>query len=506
MKFQRSSGILLHPTSLPGPHGSGDLGPAAYHFVDWLVVAGQKVWQMLPLGPVGYGNSPYMSLSAFAGNPMLIDLQDLVTRGWLEAGELDRPPEFNPRRVDYPRVILFRSDKLRKASQGFFTHGTAVDGKAFESFCKENSDWLDEYALFMALNNKYECKVWNQWDSEIAHRRTTALKKATKELSGEIDYQKFTQWCFMRQWKNLKKYANGKGIRLFGDIPIFVAHHSADVWSNPDSFHLNKERKPTVVAGVPPDYFSETGQRWGNPLYRWDVMKKDKFSWWIKRFQSAFDLVDLLRIDHFRGFVGYWEIPASEKTAVKGRWVNGPREALFDAVEKKLGKLPIVAEDLGLITPEVIFLRDKYQFPGMKVLQFAFSDGPENPFLPHNCHQNSVMYSGTHDNDTTVGWFRTATKREREFAVRYTRTDGKEIHWDLIRLALQSVAVLSVFPFQDILGLDSADRMNYPGTTMGNWEWRFSWSQVNPGHASRLYEESALAARTSSDRLNLPPR
>jgi 4-alpha-glucanotransferase len=504
MKFQRSSGILLHPTSLPGPHGSGDLGPAAYHFIDWLVVAGQKVWQMLPLGPVGYGNSPYMSLSAFAGNPMLIDLQELVARGWLPGEALGHVPDFDPHRIDYAHSIQFRLNQLRKASRGFFTKGSGADGKAFETFCRQHAGWLDDYALFMALNDRYRGKAWSQWDSEITHRRAAVLKKVSKELSGEIDYHKFTQWCFMRQWKNLRKYANEKGILLFGDIPIFVAHHSADVWSNPGSFHLDKDCNPTVVAGVPPDYFSETGQRWGNPLYRWDVMKKEKYIWWIKRFQSTFELVDILRIDHFRGFVGYWEIPASEKTAVKGRWVKGPREALFDAVERKLGKLPIVAEDLGLITPEVISLRDKFQFPGMKVLQFAFSDGPENPFLPHNFHDNAVVYSGTHDNDTTIGWFKTATSREKEFALRYTGTDGKEIQWDLIRLALRSVAVLSVFPFQDILGLDSPDRMNFPGTTKGNWEWRFSWSQVNPGHASRLYQESALAARTSPDRLNLP--
>ena len=506
MKFQRSSGILLHPTSLPGPHGSGDLGPAAYHFIDWLVVAGQKVWQMLPLGPVGYGNSPYMGLSAFAGNPMLIDLQDLLNRGWLKKESLVSVPEFDTHRIDYARSIQFRLEKLHEASRGFLNHGTTADRKAFDTFCRENAAWLDDYALFMALNDKYRGSVWSQWDPDIAHRRPVSVAKASKELSGEVDYHKFTQWCFMRQWKSLRKYAADKGILLFGDIPIFVAHHSADVWSNPGSFYLDKDCNPTVVAGVPPDYFSETGQRWGNPLYRWNVMKKGSYLWWVKRFQSTFDLVDILRIDHFRGFVGYWEIPATEKTAVKGRWVKGPCEALFNAVEKKLGKLPIVAEDLGLITPEVIALRERYQFPGMKVLQFAFSDGPDNPFLPHNYRENAVVYSGTHDNDTSVGWFRTATPREKEFVLQYTGSDGREIHWDLIRLALRSVAVLAVFPFQDILGLDSSDRMNFPGTTTGNWEWRFSWSQVNPGHAERLYQESALAARTMPDRLKLPSK
>ena len=504
MKLQRSSGILLHPTSLPGPHGSGDLGQAAYHFIDWLVTAGQKLWQMLPLGPVGYGNSPYMGLSAFAGNPMLIDLQELSTKKWLDPRELERVPEWNPQRIDYARMIAFRSDKLLNASNGFFTHATDADGRAFEAYCREHSSWLDDYALFVALNEKYGKKVWTQWDSDIAHRAPAAMKKAKSELSNEMNFHKFTQWTFTRQWKNLKKYANERGVRLFGDIPIFVAHDSADVWANPGSFYLDEDRNPTVVAGVPPDYFSETGQRWGNPLYKWDVMKKDKYSWWIKRFKATFDFVDILRIDHFRGFVGYWEIPASEKTAVKGRWVDGPREGLFDAVEKRLGKLPIIAEDLGVITPEVVSLRDRFQFPGMKVLHFAFSDGPENAFLPHHYHENSVVYTGTHDNDTTVGWFKSATKREQSFLTQYLETDGREVHWDLIRLALHSVAAMAIFPFQDILGLESGDRMNLPGTTVGNWEWRFTWDQVRPEHADRLYRETALTSRTSGDRLNLP--
>ena len=503
MKFQRSSGILLHPTSLPGPHGSGDLGQAAYHFVDWLVVAGQKLWQMLPLGPVGYGNSPYMGLSAFAGNPMLIDLQELSTRGWLDPRQLTTLPEWNSKRIDFSKMIQFRAEKLAKASDGFFTHASDADGKAYEAFCKQQADWLEDYALFMALNAKFKSKVWSDWDVDIARRNDSALQKIKSSLTAETDFHKFSQWCFNRQWKNLRKYANSKGIQFVGDIPIFVAHDSADVWSNPKSFYLGEDLNPTVVAGVPPDYFSETGQRWGNPLYKWDVVKKDKYAWWIKRFQATFDLVDILRIDHFRGFVGYWEIPAKEKTAVIGRWAEGPREGLFDAVEKKLGKLPIIAEDLGVITPEVVSLRDRYQYPGMKVLQFAFSDGPTNPFLPHHYRENAVVYTGTHDNDTTLGWYKNATKGERSFLSQYMHTNGEEIHWDLIRLALQSVAVMAIVPFQDILGLDSIDRMNLPGTTKGNWEWRFSWDQVVPGHASRLYRETALASRTSADRLGI---
>jgi len=504
MTFQRSSGILLHPTSLPGPFGSGDLGPAAYHFVDWLVVAGQKLWQMLPLGPVGYGNSPYMGLSAFAGNPLLIDLQELASKGWLKQDEVSSPPAFDQGRVDFPSVIRFRKEKMQLASERFFTHGSALDGKSFEAFCREHASWLNAYSLFMALNDKYDGALWSTWDPHVAHRKPAALKKAKAELADRIDYHKFTQWCFIRQWKNLKKYANQKGIQLVGDIPIFVAHHSSDVWSNPQNFYLDEDGNPTVVAGVPPDYFSETGQRWGNPLYRWNVMKKDKFSWWVERFRSAYNFVDILRIDHFRGFAGYWEIPATEKTAVKGKWVKGPGDGLFKAVEAKLGKLPIIAEDLGVITPDVVALRDKFHFPGMKVLQFAFAAGPDNGFLPHNYDANAVVYTGTHDNDTTLGWFKTASQREQAFLKRYANTDGQESNWVLIRLALQSVATLCIIPFQDVLGLGSEHRMNLPGTTSNNWEWRFSWDQVKHEHALRLYDQSAFALRTPSDRLDLP--
>jgi len=504
MKFQRSSGILLHPTSLPGPHGSGDLGQAAYHFVDWLLVAGQKLWQMLPVGPVGFANSPYMGMSAFAGNPMLIDLQELSTRGWLDPQDLCAVPGWDPYRIDYPSMIQYRSEKLLQASHSFFARASDSEGRVFEKFCGQHAAWLDDYALFMALNSNQKDKIWTEWDSKIARRDPVALRKARSAMSKEIEFHKFIQWCFTRQWKNLKKYANAKGIRFVGDLPIFVAHDSADVWSNPESFHLDKDLDPTVVAGVPPDYFSETGQRWGNPLYRWSVMKKDNYDWWIKRFQASFDLFDIVRIDHFRGFVSCWEVPASEKTAVKGKWVDGPGAGLFKAVEKKLGKLPIIAEDLGVITQEVVLLRDQFGFPGMKVFHFAFADGPQNEFLPHHFHENAVVYTGTHDNDTTVGWFKTASNRERAFLMQYLGTDGREIHWDLIRLALHSVAAMAIFPFQDILGLGSENRMNLPGTTKGNWEWRFTWDQVRPEHAARLYRESALTSRTTPERLELP--
>ncbi len=503
MRFPRSSGILLHPTSLPGPYGSGDLGSAAHHFIDWMVVAGQTVWQMLPIGPVGLANSPYMSLSAFAGSPLLIDLLELRSHKWLTDAEL-QAPAFPTDHVDYAAAEPFRMGVLRMAADRFFTAGSAPEKSEYAAFCKANASWLDDYALFQSLNDKNDRRLWTTWDKKLVHRDPAALAAARIELQKEIDFHRFTQWCFSRQWASLKKYANDRNIRLMGDIPIFVAHHSSDVWSHPGEFFLDRDGNPTIVAGVPPDYFSETGQRWGNPLYRWDVMKEQKYAWWIDRFRSTLKFFDILRIDHFRGFEAYWEIPAAHKTAEHGKWVKGPDADLFKTVQRKLGKLPIIAEDLGVITPEVVALRTQFEFPGMKILQFAFAAGVDNEFLPHTYDPNCVVYSGTHDNDTSIGWFATATEREREFVKRYMRTEGSEIHWDLIRAAELSVADTAILPFQDILGLDTSGRMNFPGTTDGNWEWRFSWDQVGPQHADRLYELTALSNRTAPDRLNLP--
>ncbi len=505
MRFARSSGILLHPTSLPGPFGSGDLGPAAYHFIDWMVVAGQRIWQMLPLGPVGLANSPYMSHSAFAGSPLLIDLQELVARGWLDPAALSSAPGEAPRRVDYDRVGAFRMKHLRAAAQQFFRRGTDADRTDYQAFCKDNAEWLDDYALFQAIDEQFGHKSWTGWDAALVHRQPAALASVAKDLRDEVGFHKFTQWCFTRQWTGVRTYANERGIKLVGDIPIFVAHHSADVWAHPDAYSLTPDGEPTVVAGVPPDYFSKTGQRWGNPLYRWDVMEREKYRWWIERFRATFRYFDILRIDHFRGFEAYWEIPAKEKTAERGRWVKSPGADLFKTVQRKLGKLPIIAEDLGFITPEVVALREQFEFPGMKILQFAFAGDPKNHFLPHQYEPNCVVYTGTHDNDTTRGWFEKATERERNFVTRYTRGDGREINWDLIRLAEQSVADLAIVPFQDVLGLGSEGRMNFPGTTTGNWEWRFSWDEVGPDHALRMYEATALANRCAPDRLPLPP-
>jgi 4-alpha-glucanotransferase len=505
MRFSRSSGILLHPTSLPGQFGSGDLGAPAYHFIDWLVTAGQSLWQMLPIGPCGLANSPYMSHSAFAGNPLLIDPQELVSRGWLTQEDLHITKGFSAYNVNYREVTAFRMKILLRAFERFFKQGDPEDSKQFTQYCAAETVWLEDYALFQALNNKYGGEEWSSWNTGLANREVNALRKVAEELNDSVTFHKFTQWCFSRQWNLLKKYANDRNVKLVGDIPIFVAYNSADVWTHPNEFCLDKKGVPTVVAGVPPDYFSKTGQRWGNPLYKWDVMKETNYRWWVERFRKIFELFDLIRIDHFRGFESYWEIPEKEETAVKGRWIKGPGEEFFKYVQQKLGTLPIIAEDLGIITTEVRVLREKLMFPGMKVLQFAFSGDPEHAFLPHRYEQNCVVYTGTHDNDTTRGWYEKASNHERDFVRRYCKTDGREIQWDLIKFALDSVADIAVIPFQDVIGLGSEGRMNIPGTIEGNWEWRFGWDQVGSYLADRLYELTALYGRCNPGRLNLLP-
>lgn len=484
MRFPRSSGILLHPTSLPGSFGSGDFGAAAYHFVDWLVSAGQKMWQILPLGGIGPGNSPYMSTSAFAGNALLIDLDDLRAHGWLKDDELQPHVKFDAQRVDYSVVYQYRMDKLRIASKRFFADPSHRAG--FDAFCLTEQDWLDDYALFMALAEKFAWQDWGNWEPNLARREKKALVKAAVELEAEIEFWSFCQWCFFRQWRKLKQYANERGIQIVGDIPIFIAYQSAEVWARQDLFELGANHLPTVVAGVPPDYFSATGQRWGNPLYRWSAHEEESFAWWVKRIRKTIELVDIVRIDHFRGFAGYWEIPAAEQTAINGRWMSGPGEKLFNAVQSKLGTLPIIAEDLGVVTPDVVALLDQFDLPGMRILQFAFGGGAENPYLPHNYKHNTVVYGGTHDNNTAVGWFTEASLHEREFACQYLNTDGTAINWDLIHAASQSIADIAIHPFQDVLGLDAEARMNLPGKAEGYWEWRFSWDQVTPRHTDKL--------------------
>lgn len=487
MHFPRASGILLHPTSLPGQWGIGDLGASAYRFVDFLESAGQRLWQVLPLGPTGYGDSPYQCFSAFAGNPLLVSLDDLVDRGLLGQAEVEAAAQaagdLSNDHVDYGRVIGFKLGLLRASYERMCDSKAIGLTDAFEAFCVEQDAWLDDYALFVALKDAHGGASWNTWAPELRLRKAAALRKARKDLATQIQVQKYLQFLFFSQWVPLKAYANERDIRIIGDAPIFVAYDSADVWANPKLFYLDDEGLPTAVAGVPPDYFSATGQLWGNPLYRWDRMAKDGYAWWIARLRQTFSIVDILRLDHFRGFEAYWEVPAAEKTAINGTWVKGPGAALFARLREVLGDLPIIAEDLGVITPEVNALREQFNFPGMKVLQFAFGDDSTNPYLPHNYEPNCVVYSGTHDNNTTVGWFQDISEQEREAIRLYLGRDGSDIAWDLIRLTLMSVADISVVPLQDILRLGRHARMNTPGRPDGNWNWRFRAEALNDGLA-----------------------
>jgi 4-alpha-glucanotransferase len=500
MRLPRSSGILLHPTSLPGPHGSGDLGPSAYHFVDWLVAAGQSLWQMLPIGGIGPGNSPYMSSSAFAGNLLFIDLTELRSRGWLEDADIAPTADLLADRVDYGAVHEYRMTRLRRAATRFFAIATTAQRNEFAEFCRSEADWLDDYALFMTLATINQWRDWTEWDADLVARERGALAAAAAQFSGQVEFWKFCQWSFFRQWFALKSYANGRGIKLVGDIPIFVAHQSADVWARRQLFELDAAGVPSVVAGVPPDYFSETGQRWGNPLYHWPTHEAEGFVWWIARLRRTTALFDFVRIDHFRGFAAHWEIPATEATAIKGRWVTVPGEKLFAAIRDALGTLPIIAEDLGIITADVVALRDHFNLPGMRVLHFAFGGDGTHPFLPQNYPHRTVVYTGTHDNDTTRGWWQTLGERERAFAVAWLDSDGEEIHWDLIHAASASVADAAIYPLQDVLGLGSECRMNLPGKSEGYWTWRFRWDQFQPGHAERLARLGAAHGRCPLER------
>lgn len=497
MHLPRSSGILLHPTSLPGPHGSGDLGPSAYHFVDWLVTAGQSLWQILPLGGIGPGNSPYMSSSAFAGNVLLIDLGELQQHGWLEAAFVQPIDALQDGTVDFAAVVPYRMERLSRAARHFAASASVEDRAAFNAFCAAQSAWLADYSLFMALAERDPSRDWCDWEPPLALREPAALARAAKALSERVFFWQFTQWCFFRQWQQLKAYANGHGVKIVGDAPIFIAYQSADVWARPELFELDAQGRQLVVAGVPPDYFSATGQRWGNPLYRWDAHAAEGYAWWTERIHRTFEAVDIVRIDHFRGFAGYWEIAASEPTAINGRWLPGPGEALFDAIEAALGPLPIIAEDLGIITPDVEALRKRFALPGMRILQFAFSEErrADASYLPHHYERDTVVYTGTHDNDTTLGWWVSAPEGLRQHVRDYLATDGHEVHWDLMRAACSSVADTVIHPMQDVLGLGTADRMNFPGKPTGNWSWRFTWDDVPAGVAGRLQRMGALYGR-----------
>jgi len=507
MRFPRSSGILLHPTSLPGRFGIGDLGPEARSFVDFLANAGQTLWQVLPLGPTGFGDSPYQCFSAFAGNPLLISLENLAERGWLDFAAIENPPDFPKTEVDFARVIRWKMNLLAAAARGFSARATADDRKLFGAFTQLNSKWLDDFALFMALKQHHSGAMWTRWDPTLRRREPEALTRWRGRLAEPIAIHKFLQFVFFLQWQELRQYAQSRGLRIMGDLPIYVAHDSADVWANSQYFQLDDDGNPTVVAGVPPDYFSATGQLWGNPIYRWDVLARDGYRWWQERLRAALAMVDMIRLDHFRGFEAYWEVPAAEPTAVKGRWVKGPGAALFRAAQATFGKLPLVAENLGVITPEVEAIRNEFGFPGMAILQFAFGSDPQAPtFRPHNYSRELVAYTGTHDCDTTVGWW-TSTGRgestrseddiraEREFAKKYLNTDGREIHWVFIRALLASVADTVLIPLPDVLGLGTAARMNQPATVGGNWRWRYCEEMLSPEIAHRLRELTSLYDR-----------
>ena len=502
MGFPRRSGILLHPTSLPGPYGIGDLGDEAYRFIDFLAAAGQSYWQVLPLSPTGYGDSPYQGLSAFAGNPLLISPAKLVEAGHLSAAHLANGPDLPCDRVDFGAVIPYKMELLDRAFATFRAQAPRGQRSAFHRFCQEHAAWLDNFALFMALKEAYLLRPWNEWSPDLKTRQSQALEAARRSLADQIDSQKYRQWQFFEQWLAVKRYANDKGIRIIGDIPIFVALDSTDVWANPELFYFDENLEPTVQSGVPPDYFSETGQLWGHPLYRWEMMARDGYRWWIERFRMAFTQADVARIDHFRGFYNYWEVPAGEKTAVKGRWLYGPRADLFHAVTAALGGVAIIAEDLGYFDAEsragLDALQQEFGYPGMKVLQFAFSTGPNDPFLPHNYSTGDVVvYTGTHDNDTTLGWWeKTSTKEERGYAQKYLGRTGSDIAWDLIRLGWASVANTAVTTVQDLLSLGHEARMNMPSTVGApNWCWRLSPGALTEAVQDQLLEMTAIYGR-----------
>lgn len=486
MTMMRRSGVLLHPTSLPGPHGSGDLGVHARYFIDWLVSAGQSLWQFLPVGGVGDGNSPYMSDSAFAGNPALIDLHELQSRGWLEATDLQPAAGFESRRINFEVVTPWRMQRLERASQRFFEQlgDNPALAQEFLEFRRRHDDWLADYALFKALSEAYAGRSWSEWPTGLARRDPDALAAARRQWALRIDHWCFVQWCFDRQWQALRDYASARAIRLLGDMPIFVALHSADVWAHPELFQLDAAGHPEAVAGVPPDYFSVTGQRWGNPLYRWEAHAARGFDWWTARMRRALQLADEVRIDHFRGFAAYWRVPMTAPDARTGEWVAGPGATLFEAMARVLGALPVVAEDLGTITPDVESLRQQLGFPGMTVLQFAWDGNSSNNYLPHRHERNTVVYTGTHDNDTTHGWWQSLDEATRGYVADYLC--GNEGATALMRAALASVADTAILPMQDILGPEVGQRMNTPGAATGCWQWRFDWADVGPQPAAQM--------------------
>ncbi|KPQ36826.1 MAG: 4-alpha-glucanotransferase [Phormidesmis priestleyi Ana] len=499
MSFHRASGILLHPTSLPGRFGIGDLGAQAYRFVDFLEASQQTIWQILPLGPTGHGNSPYMAYSAMAGNPLLINLENLQAQGLLNEDDLSMDHGFSDSTVDYQGAYAFKLSRLRRASEKFKEIANGEDRSAFDQFRKDCRSWLEDYGLFMALKDNNGGLPWTRWDKSIARRDPFTLNQARVDLAAEIFFHEYMQFEFYRQWSGVKRYANDRGIRIVGDMPIYVAHDSADVWARPENFMLDEETlEAAQMAGVPPDYFSATGQLWGNPIYNWEKLQADGFSWWLERIQTLLDQVDIIRIDHFRAFAAYWVVPAGHENAINGEWVEAPGAAFFETVDQKLGKLPFLAEDLGLIDEAVETLRDQFDFPGMKILQFAFGGDHKNPYLPFNIGSNFVVYTGTHDNDTTVGWYNSsASDYEKQRLAAYVGSFNPiSVHWAMIRLAMASRANQAVTPLQDLLGLGSEARMNTPGVGEGNWEWRYTDAMLTPTICEQLRQLTELYGRS----------
>jgi 4-alpha-glucanotransferase len=494
MLTHRRSGILLHPTSLPGSQPIGSLGKEAFEFVDFLVEAGQSIWQILPLGPTGYGNCPYSCFSAFAGNPLMINLAQLTESGDLKKTDLPAP-------CPTEDVANFASAQekilplLQLASENFKTTTDSQRRSNFDNFCREQAYWLDDYSLYQAMRESQEYRPWQQWPEGFRQRDPAALERYGQQLQEQIYWHKYLQFVFFEQWSALKQYANQRGVLIFGDLPIFVAEDSADVWANQNYFYLDENGYSTLVAGVPPDYFSATGQRWGNPLYRWDMMAEDNYGWWQARFRWNFQLFDLLRVDHFRGFCACWAIPADHPTAEYGEWLAAPGAQLFNQLRTELGSLPIIAEDLGIITPDVIQLRDQFNFPGMKILQFAFDSGAENPYLPHNHVPDAVIYTGTHDNNTSLGWWNALDASGKQRIKDYLKNPCREMPWPLIGSALGSVSKLAILPMQDILSLPSTSKMNTPGTADGNWRWRMKKDAYNIDMTERLKNLSHLYGR-----------
>jgi len=495
LRFPRSSGVLLHPTSLPGDHGIGDLGPAAHRFVDWLAAAGQSVWQVLPLGPTGYGDSPYQCFSAMAGNPLLLSPERMLEEGLLEPADLAGARSFPEDSVDFGPVIEWKRALHARAAGRFLDRGASALRNELDAWCASHAHWLDDYALFMALKDARDGAPWDAWPAPLRGRDPAALAAAREAQARGVFTHRFLQWCFSRQWHALREHARSRGISVMGDAPIFVAYDSAEVWAHPELFLLDGDGRPTAVAGVPPDYFSETGQLWGNPLYRWDAIAAQGHEWWIARMRALFEVVDRVRLDHFIGFTRSWEIPAGATDARNGRFVPGPGAELFVALERALGTLPIVAEDLGVVTPEVEALRDRFAFPGMKVLQFAFDGSPDNPYLPHRYPPNCVAYTGTHDNDTSTGWYERATPAERETLRRTLGRDVGDPAWDLIGLGQASLADTFLVPAQDLLSLGREARMNFPGRPAGNWTWRVREGALDGALGARLREQTRETGR-----------